>query len=194
MRKENWMNDVFAEMEADALADASSIATDEQLSGIAGLIQEQLNLEESVANAEEYLKSLKKDLQRLSTQTIPDAVSDANLLGDFTTADGTHVTIKPFVSASITKAKAEEAHTWLRDNNFGDIIKNTITTNAGQDHELVKQALSTLDDLGLSASVKEAVHPGTLKGFIREQVEAGTPVPLELFGAFFGQKTTVKKG
>ena len=56
------------------------------------------------------------------------------------------------------------------------------------------QAISALTSLGLEPIDKEQVHPQTLKAFVREQVESGKPFPLELFGAFLGQKATIKKG
>ena len=187
------MVDIFAEMEADAIANASSVASDEQLSGVAKLVQQQHEIEESIAKTEEHLKALKKDLQRISTQTIPDAISDANLLSEFTTADGIKVSVKPFISANISEARREEAHTWLRDNEHGDIIKNIISVDTGKDQELADKALKTLSDGGFNPSSKESVHASTLKAWLREQIEAGTPVPLELFGAFLGQKSTIKR-
>ena len=187
------MIDVFEEMEADAIASASTIASDEQLSGVAELVRQQLALEEYIANAEEHLKKLKKDHQRISTQTIPDAIADANLLSEFTTADGVKVSIKPFISANISEARREEAHTWLRDNQHGDIIKNIISVDTGKDQELAEKAIKALSDGGFNPASKENVHASTLKAWLREQIEAGTPVPLELFGAFLGQKSTIKR-
>mgnify|MGYP003627013249 FL=1 len=56
------MNDIFAEMEADAI-DASVIPKDKELSGVAEIAQRQVDLEESVLRTEDYLKQLKKDLR-----------------------------------------------------------------------------------------------------------------------------------
>tara|TARA_R110000803_G_scaffold1629_5_gene5286 strand:- start:7203 stop:7772 length:570 start_codon:yes stop_codon:yes gene_type:complete len=187
------MVDIFAEMEADAIANASNIATDEQLSGVAKLVHQQLQIEEAIASTEDHLKALKKDHQRISTQTIPDAITDANLLSEFTTADGIKVSIKPFISANISEARREEAHFWLREHEHGDIIKNIISVDTGKDQKLAEQAITALSEGGFNPSSKESVHASTLKAWLREQVEAGTPVPLELFGAFLGQKSTIKR-
>ena len=185
-------DDIFAEMETDALANVSSIASDEQLTGIAALAQNQIQLEDSIANTEEYLKDLKRQLQHISTQIIPDAFAEAGL-SDFTTKDGLKVEISSFVSASITEAKKEEAHAWLQDNGFGDIIKHMVSVNTGKDSKLTKKVLRALEKLPINIDQKESVHVGTLKAFLREQVPAGTPVPLELFGAYLGQKTTIRR-
>ena len=113
------MNDIFDEMEADAI-DATAIPNDEKLEGIAGLAQEQVRLEAEVALQEEALKNLKKKLLHHQTHTLPEAMNEIGMAA-IPLTDGTVIEIKPFVSASISAAKKEEAHTWLRDNGHEDL-------------------------------------------------------------------------
>ena len=191
-REKMMTTDIFAEMEADAV-DASVIPKDTELSGVAAIAQKQLELEADVARTEDYLKQLKKDLEQVSTRDLPDALMELGLSG-LPLADGTVITIKPFVSASISKNRQEEAHTWLNNNGHGDLIKNIISVNTGKDAEAADLAYKALADVGFAPDTKESVHSQTLKAFVREQVEAGTALPLELFGVFLGQKATIKKG
>jgi len=184
--------DIFAEMEADAV-DASVIPKDKELKGVAEIAHKQLELEEAVSRTEDHLKQLKKDLEQVSTRDLPDALMELGLSG-LPLADGTVISIKPFVSASISKARQEEAHTWLNLNGHGDLIKNIVSINAGKDKLAADTAIDALVDAGFAPDVKESVHAQTLKAFVREQVEAGTALPLELFGVFLGQKATIKKG
>ena len=107
--------------------------------------------------------------------------------------DGVTIEVKPFVSASISKANREEAYQWLMDNGHGDIIKNLVSVDVGKDSEQAKLALDVLRNAGLEPSNDKKVHPQTLKAFVREQVEKGTPIPLELLGAYLGQKATIKR-
>ena len=186
------MNDIFAEMEADAI-DASVIPKDKELSGVAEIAQRQVDLEESVLRTEDYLKQLKKDLEQVSTRELPDALMELGLSG-LPLADGTVILIKPFVSANISKANQEEAHQWLAENGHADLIKSIISVNTGKDAVASEVAYRALVDAGFSPDTKESVHNQTLKAFVREQVEAGTALPLELFGVFLGQKATIKKG
>jgi len=51
-----------------------------------------------------------------------------------------------------------------------------------------------LQSNGLDPEQKEAVHPSTLKAFVKEQIEKGSEIPSETFGIFIGQKTVIKKG
>ena len=174
--------DIFAEMEADAV-DASVIPKDKELKGVAEIAHKQLELEEAVSRTEDHLKQLKKDLEQVSTRDLPDALMELGLSG-LPLADGTVISIKPFVSASISKARQEEAHTWLNINGHGDLIKNIVSINAGKDKLAADTAIDALVDAGFAPDVKESVHAQTLKAFVREQVEAGTALPLELFGVF----------
>lgn len=186
------MADVFAEMEADAV-DASVIPSDKKLQGIAGIAQKQLELENQVAKVEDHLKELKLKLKDVQTRELPNALTELGL-SEIKLESGEKILIKPFVSASISAANKEAAHRWLREHGHGDIIKHSVTVDVGTDQDQANSALQALSKLGLSPVDKEAVHHQTLKGFVREQVEAAQSLPLELFGAFMGQKSTIVKG
>ena len=184
--------DIFEEMEADAI-DASVIPDDKKLVSIAGIAQRQLSLEGHVSRMEDYLQALKSQLKDVQTRELPDAMTELGL-SEIKLDTGEKILIKPFVSASISADRKEEAHSWLRDNGHGDIIKHTVTADVGRDQEIAHSALQALSKLGLKPLDKEAVHSGTLKVFVREQVEAARSLPLELFGAYMGQKSTITKG
>ena len=49
-----------------------------------------------------------------------------------------------------------------------------------------------MDEQGYQSSQREWVEPSTLRAFVREQHEAGNKVPMDLLGAYVGQKTTIK--
>jgi hypothetical protein len=184
-------NDVFAEMENDALN--PEIPNNSKLEEIAKLVQEQVYWEKIVEENEELLRANKAKLLELQTRIIP-AVMDEIGLSKITTANGDTLMIKPFVSAKIPKENLEEAHEWLRNNDFGDIIKHIVSVDVGKNEESATKAVTALSGLGLMPTDKESVHSSTLKAWLREQVEAGMSIPLELFGAYLGQKSTIKKG
>ena len=52
--------------------------------------------------------------------------------------------------------------------------------------------INTLNEKGFQSSQREWVEPSTLRAFIREQHEAGNQLPMDLLGAYVGQKTTIK--
>ena len=59
--------------------------------------------------------------------------------------------------------------------------------------EKAKGLLEHLNKEGYESSQREWVEPSTLRAFIREQHEAGKALPMDLLGAFVGQKTTIKE-
>jgi len=50
--------------------------------------------------------------------------------------DGTEVKINPYYYGKISEDKKEEAFAWLRDNNFGDLIKNNVSLDFGMAQEI----------------------------------------------------------
>jgi|TARA_R110000751_G_scaffold85858_2_gene171193 hypothetical protein len=183
------MADLAAQMEEDLEA----VPDDENLRTVANLAMQQVDLEQDITDMEDSLKILKEDHRRLTQNEIPNAVQELGL-SSVHLANGTVIEIKPFIDAKIPKDRVGEAHTWLRANNNGDLIKHVVSANVGRDSEAAIAAVKALSKLGLDPEDKESVHHQTLKGFVREQVEKGTSIPLELFGVYIGQKSTIKKG
>ncbi len=186
------MNDIFAEMEADAL-DVSAVPSDSKLKGVAALAEQQVMLEQTIDAAEEHLKDLKKDLRTLSMTTLPDALMELGLSG-VPLADGTLIEMKAFVAASISKDNEAEAFTWLRDNDYGDLIKTITSIDTGKDEDATSSLQELLASSNIDFSTKPSVHAGTLKAWVKEQTNAGVPIPQKLFGVYLGQKTTIKRG
>jgi hypothetical protein len=49
-----------------------------------------------------------------------------------------------------------------------------------------------LRNAGFPVEQAEKVEPMTLKAWVKEQVEKGREFPSELFGAYIGQRATIK--
>lgn len=100
--------------------------------------------------------------------------------------DGSSVTVKDQVSASITEANRPAAHAWLRERGFGGLIKSAVVVSfpAGSEGEALGLASRLAEETDKDVLVNEAVHPQTLTAFVRERMEAGEEVPTELFGVF----------
>jgi hypothetical protein len=64
----------------------------------------------------------------------------------------------------------------------------------GRDEEEdAKQFYSMAESRGYCAETKREVHASTLRAFVKERVEAGDEFPMELFGAWVGQRATISK-
>jgi len=108
--------------------------------------------------------------------------------------DGSSVDVKPQYNATITQANKESAFNWLRDNGLGDIIKNEILVSFGRNEDNKAADYANLaKSNGFEPTQKLKVEPMTLKALVRERIEAGKPMPAELFNVFVGNKTTIKR-
>ena len=151
-----------------------------------------LETQKKIEATEEELKKLKDVETTLSEQTIPNLMQQAGV-ELIKLEGGISVEVKPFYSARIPSSKFEEAFTWLRDNGHGDLIKNQISLEFGmkQDNE-AKSLIEELKAKGLPVKQKTTVHPSSLRGFVREQIQdLGKDVPAELFGTYVANKTKI---
>ena len=166
------MSDLIAEMASDSGDAPDKIDTldEDGLSTIARLANEAARLEESVAAQEQLLKEQKKALHVILDEQLPEALESMGLQ-KFTLTDGAEISVKPIYAASIPVNRREEAFQWLRDHEFGDLVKNNVTVTFGRGED----------------------EPMTLKAWLRERVEAGDPIPLDLFGAYISTHATIKR-
>ena len=179
------------DMEKDA--EAMGAPTDEQLKTIATLATKQLHKEQQLINLGEKVKELSAELRTIVEVDLPTAMSQIGM-DSFTLDSGERISIERGHAASITKKNESEAHTWLRENGHGDIIKNTITGIFGKDQDKqADEAVKKLDEAGaVKVSRKEGVHSGTLKAFVKEQLEKGINLPFKLLGIYPWQKSKIQ--
>lgn len=181
-------------MDLEDIAMQLSSVDNNDLKQVAALVRQQLLLERRVEDLTADLKRAQLDLANISGDVLPAALAEHGLT-ELKMADGSKVTVATVISANISKDRLSGAHGWLRDNGFGDLIKNTVSVNFGKgEDDKAGDLIRELEDDGYSVDQKEAVHPSTLKAFCKEQIEKGSEIPTDLFGIFIGQKTTIKKG
>ena len=159
---------------------------------LANKIKEMQAIQKDIEQNEEYLKQKKKDLEQISGEAIPTMLSEMGL-SYLKLADGSSVEVKTNYSATITLANKEKAFNWLRENGLGDIIKNELTVSFGRNEDNKAAEYAELaKGQGYQPTQKLKVEPMTLKALVRERIEAGKPLPTELFNVFIGNKTTIK--
>ena len=175
------------EQDADALQ-----VKDTDLSGISALAKRAKQLEKELEDQEAVVKEKKEQYRKLIEEAIPEALAGLGMKS-FKMEDGSSIEVKSFYSASISEARRAEAFEWLRTNNFGDLIKNTVSVRFGRGEEqLCQRAMEMLTSSGFPVEQAEKVEPMTLKAWVKERVEKGSECPSELFGVYIGQKATIK--
>ena len=159
---------------------------------IAKFCNKLLETQKQILTTEEELKKLRDVEDTLSEQTIPNLMHKIGL-ELLKLKDGSSVEVKPKYKARIPESRSEEAFSWLRENGHGDMIKNQVTMEFGmkQDNE-AKSIVDELKNKGLPVQQKQFVHPSSLRGFVREQIQDhGKDVPADLFGVYIANKTKI---
>lgn len=168
------------------------IPSNESIKQIAVLAARQVDLGTQIEEMKKVLENLEQDLKQVAEVDLPAAMFEAGI-SSFTLENGTKVTTKEDIYASIPKGKESEAFTWLGDNGFGGIIKHVVSASFGKEEDSrAQEFIKAAKELGLEPEDKRAVHPSTLKAFIKEQLQQGTNLPLDLFGAFQIKKAVIK--
>ena len=189
------MNDLLSEMASDGgdTPDKIDHLDDGLLDGVSRLANEAAALEHKLAEQEQAMKETKAALHKITDEQLPEALEEMGLQ-KFTLTDGSEISVKPIYSASIPRDRREEAFQWLRDHEFGDLVKNNVTVTFGRGEDAdAKEFMNLCGSQGYVPDQLEKVEPMTLKAWLRERVEAGDAVPLDLFGAFISQRATIKR-
>lgn len=176
----------------DYESETQSGPNQDQLAVISGLAQQQLKLERDLAKLEQEMKDKAKALRKIQEQDLPDAMLAAGCKG-YTLSTGEGITIKEDISASLSEGKKGPAIAWLKEHGFGDIVSDDVAVSFGKGKE--DEARETVDLLkahGLIPVLKTNVNTATLKSLIRELLEKGEEVDLELLGAYQWRKAIIK--
>ena len=174
----------------------SALPTSDQLQTLAALAEKQLQAEAEIKRIKEELAEKKKELFVLSSEQIPSLMEQCGVSGitSFTLGDGSRITIKRVVKASIPKARRQEAFAWLRGNDGAAIVKNTVSVSFGKGEDDKAARLEKLlreSASGYNVEHDETVHAQTLAAFVRERLERGEDVPTDLLGVFEYKETKI---
>ena len=190
------MSNIFEEMEADFEKNlASSVEKLDQndLTTVAGMARPIRSKEQEVSELEQKLKLEKKALQKMTDEDLPTMLAEIGLTS-MKLEDGSEVTVKPTYGASILVDNRPAAFKWLRDNGYGDVVKNVVSCTFGMGEDAKANAFAKeAEAQGFAPQQDTNVHPSTLRAFVKERVENGDDFPMELFGAYIGQRATIKR-
>ena len=171
--------------------DASTIS-ENSLGKIGAVATDIADTQEEISKLKEQLKTKEDYERKLSREVLPSLFSEVGL-SELKLSDGRKIKVSEYYTATPLKENRAKVYTWLRDNGFGDIVKNQVTCSFGRnEEEKASGLLSHLKEKGYQSTQREWVEPSTLRAFVREQYEAGKELPMDLLGAFIGHKTTIK--
>lgn len=187
------MNDVLAMAAADAAAEEK--VPQDKLEKIKHFGEKQRKLLRHIAGLENELALAKENLRRVVAQDLPEAMDEVGMT-TFTLDDGAKVDIKTVYSASIPEDRKEEAFDWLKNENDDGIIKAEVKVQFGKgEFEIAQSFLNFIrgfNEKAINPEYKESVHFQTLRAYVRERIEGGKPLPLDMFGVFVGREAKLK--
>ncbi len=165
--------------------------TDAQMGTLGVAVNNLLVQQQLILDAEEALKNLKRVEREINQNEIPQLME--NLGFDAIIVDGKKVSVKDSVQVSIPADQKPQTFKWMDKNGHGDLIKIALTAKFGRgESQLAGEAYNMLLDIGASPNQTEAVHPGTLKAWAREELSQGHSLPAEFFKVHVVKLTTVK--
>jgi hypothetical protein len=160
---------------------------------LATKVKDLQGLENEIEALEEKLKHTKRDLETLSGDVIPTMMAEMGLT-QLKLMDGSSVDVKPYYAANITVKNREAAYKWLRENDLGDIIKNDVTVSFGRNEDNKAADYANLaQSHGYQPTQKLKVEPMTLKALVRERIEKGVEMPMDIFNVFVGNRTKLTR-
>jgi hypothetical protein len=125
----------------------------------------------------------KAEVRRIETESLPDLMQEFGLK-EARMSDGTLLTVSEDVDAAVTEERMAAALAWLTPRGYDGIVKTKLSVDFGRgEREAAEAAARVLsEECSLHADLKLAVHPQTLKAFVRERLAAGEQIPFDVFG------------
>lgn len=162
------------------------------MKNLSSLVKDLNQITLNINEKEEELKALKLQKHKMSTEQIPAMMDEMGV--QRLDVENLSVTLRPLINASIPQTRREEAFQWLRDNGLDDIIKNDVIMSFGKGEDnMAGDIMYELEKRGMHPEKKTHIHSMTLKAFIRERVENGLPIDLDMFGAFVARTADIKR-
>lgn len=159
---------------------------DNMMAAINAAALEQKKAELEVARLEEELKEAQRKLLDIQQHKLPELMDAAGML-KVRTQDGIEVTVREIIRGGIKTENAPRAIAWLEENGHGDLVKREFKINFNKDEEAWAKKFEA--DLRkrkkeVRMDVNRTVHASTLQSFVKNQLEEGVDMPLDLLGVF----------
>lgn len=169
------------------------------LKRLQALVLQMSVLELKALDLETSLETTKKELRAYSENLVPELMSELGMTL-MRTAGGAEVELKEDLRASFPKDEGRQAQAfaWLKQTGNDGIIKREITVQYGRDStEWADKLVLALEAMGVSehgvVTQEWNIHHQTLLAFLRTEIKAGNPVPMEAFGALVQKVARIKR-
>lgn len=156
----------------------------QKLLSIAQLAKQIEEEEQGMARLLAEMEEAKKRHTKLTTIDLPDVMEACNM-ETFVTNDGLAVKVEKKTRTSLPAARIEAGCDWLEEHDSGAIVKRVVSIAFNkEDEDKAKMMTEILGNTFPETQQKRSVHPSTLNSHIRQMIEQGMDVDLDLFGVF----------
>lgn len=181
------------ELPINFFEDMEPVAVNEStIERLTSLKNESTALAKQISQAAIDLAELQEKQVKIVRVSIPNIMEELNMK-EFKMNDGSVVAIVDSVNASIKEENRPSAFRWLEEHDYDGIIKIKVVSEFGKgDGEDARKAQKAVQDAGFAASLDKAIHPATLKSFVKERLEAGETLPAS-FTVFEFKEAKIKE-
>jgi len=166
--------------------------TDEQMGSLGAAVQRLTNKQIEIESAEKALAQLKAEERKIGQEEVPELMDNLGFT-KIVLSTGETVTVADAVQCGIPAPQREAAYLWLDKHGHGALIKSAVTAKfARGEKDQAYDAVRALEAIGISPSLGESVHAGTLKAWAREELAQGHSLPADLFKIHVVRITKVK--
>lgn len=190
-----------ATQSAPDFVEAATLSED-KLEAIRTQLREVRDTTARIGDLQSVVGEENKKLQRLTFETLPEMFAAAGIDSLGLPAEGNNppfeAKLNPFYRANIAASWDEErraaAFKLLESLGAASLIKTFITIEVPrEDRKKVKEITAALRKMKCHFEVEASVHSGTLTAFVREQLEEGRVLPLDVLGASVGNIVKMKE-
>lgn len=143
---------------------------DNQVKGVSNLCNTLSDTLSKIDQCKKLKDDLQKQADKLAQELIPQAMQETGLK-TLVLDNGDKVEVKPLLRVSPLVENRPFVYQWLRDNGFGDLVKNEISASFGRNEDdMANNFKEEVKKLGLLPKQTEKVEPSTLRAFVNEQV------------------------
>jgi len=167
----------------------------QDLETIGRLLERVKELNGRIEKSQSKLKEMTATRDKILELDIPDLLASKGI-SKVTVSSGEEISIQKQYYASISAKNSKAALAWLDEHGHGAIVKPSLKLTLKKGERTVADKIAQLveKETGRTVVVMEGVHAGTLKAFVKEQLENEVKLPMDLLGVFVKNVTKVTKG
>lgn len=140
---------------------------------------ELLGLRQEQEKVKVLLEEITDRIRRIETEEMPTMMDEVGV--SRLDIDDHRLTVDTKYYPAVNNADLPQFFLWLREQGLDSIIKNEVKVEFGKgDDNKAAEFIHELADRALEFSVKQNVHPSTLRAFVKERQERGMSLPAVL--------------